>query len=195
LEGNRTLTDLREQFPILDIDRTVELCAELGVHHKYRGAFPEPFTIDLLATYSTSTGFENIAYSIKTPEDAANPATRLRLKVEHLWCRENGISWKLVDTSSFDAVLLSNLRFLRGWFRHRIDPDYHSANMFADQFLNCYATSEHLDSIIILASRKLRIDLATAHNLFRYCGWHDMIKVSLIDHISLDRPLVLRHEQ
>lgn len=117
LERQSIVIDIREQWPILDIDRTLELALELGVKHPYRKTFIEPFTIDFLITELGENGVSYRAASIKTKEDAADPAIRRRLAVEHQWCAERHVPWFLVDTTNFDKQLLSNLRFMRSWYR------------------------------------------------------------------------------
>ena len=191
-ERRPTSVDLREQWPIFDIDRTLELCAQFGVNHGYRGAYPEPFTIDLLITESINGELRDRAASIKTPEDAAKPEVRLRLAVEYAWCRERGIPWTLVDTSAFSKTMLATLRFMRSWFQNRYEPDIDGAMRFSDQFQASYTPNILLDELIRKAAKRLRLSEAVAQNTFHYCAWADHIGVSLTHSLSLDRPLVLR---
>lgn len=66
LERKASVVDIREQWPILHIDRTLELCAEQGASHKFRGAYPEPFTIDFVVTEEVDGKIFHRAASIKT---------------------------------------------------------------------------------------------------------------------------------
>jgi len=50
LERRAGTAEIREQWPILDMDRTLELCARFGVRPRMRNGYPEPFTIDFLVT-------------------------------------------------------------------------------------------------------------------------------------------------
>lgn len=191
-ERKPTVVDIREQWPILDLDRTLELCAKFGVRHNYRGAFPEPFTIDFLITHSIDGKLHYSAKSIKTPEDAANPEIRLRLQVEYEWCLERGIPWTLIDTSQFSKELLSNLRFMRVWFQNHYKPDSDGATLFAKQFNASYRTNVRLDELIHLTAKHLRLSDDIAGDTFRYCAWSSRIDVSLKHPLALNRPLILR---
>ena len=192
VERQKSTVDIQECWPIFDIDRTIELCATLGVRHQYRGSFPTPFTIDFLITESVDDQLMYRAASIKTPEDAADPKVRQRLEVENRWCRERGIPWTLVDTSHFDRTLLSNLLFMRTWFRHHYDPNEDVESRFAESFRAIYATNVPLAALIEETAKVLRFPVPLAIDVFRYCAWSDRIAVSLKHPLSLNMPLVLR---
>lgn len=91
LERRAGTAEIREQWPILDMDRTLELCARFGVRPRIRNGYPEPFTIDFLITERVDGQLRNRAASVKSPEDAQDPDTRLRLAVEHAWCQDHDI--------------------------------------------------------------------------------------------------------
>jgi hypothetical protein len=192
VERQKSTVDIQECWPIFDIDRTVELCATLGVRHQYRGIYPAPFTIDFLITESVDGQLKYRAASIKTPEDAADPEVRRRLEVEHRWCSERGIPWTLIDTSQFDKVLHSNLLFMRTWFRHHYIPDAKSEARFLQSFRMAYVRNVPLAALIKETAKTLRIPDTLATDTFRYCAWTDGVPVSLRHALSLNMPLVLR---
>ncbi|KXB29230.1 hypothetical protein AT959_18785 [Dechloromonas denitrificans] len=192
MERKSTLLDLREQWPILDIDRTLELCRQFGVRHPFRGPYPEPLTIDFLITEMVNDSVTHRAASIKTPSDALDPEIRRRLAVEHAWCSERGIPWTLVDTSAFTKTMLATLRFMRTWFSNRYEPDQDRAARFSEYFLGEYGTNILLSELIRKTARLMCINEAEAQNLFRYCAWSAHLDVSLTHQLELDRPLVLR---
>lgn len=192
MERRASTVEIREQWPILDIDRTLELCAKLGVSHGFRKGFPEPFTIDFLITERINGELKYRAASIKSPKDARDPQVRQRLAVEHAWCREHGIPWTLVDTTSFDKTVLENLRFMRTWYRHRYVPDPSLESRFLRQFRAEYAPNILLKELISRLSKSLRQTRAVVGDMFRYCTWHNHIETSLFQPLTLNSPVVLR---
>lgn len=190
-ERRPSVIDIQEQWPILDIDQTLKLCAQSGVRHSYRGAYPEPFTIDFLITEMIDGEVKCRAASIKTPEDAADPEVRQRLAVELAWCRERGIPWSLVDTSAFNRTLLANLRFLRAWFVNHYKPNFESVALFTQQFQVSYGTNILLDELIERVATRLHLASSLARNTFLYCAWSGRIKVSFQHPLSLNQPLTL----
>lgn len=194
IERKQGTADIREQWPILDIDRTLELCQIYGVHHQYRASYPEPFTIDFLITTNLGGKRTYRAASVKTAEDARDPEVRVRLMIENVWCREQGIPWTLIDTSTFNKTLLANLRFMRAWFRHGYHPELGSVQQFSQQFAASYARNIPLKELIRHIANRLRKPEALATDEFRYCVWADFIKISLTQPLALNKPLALQED-
>ena len=185
------VVDIREQFPILHLHGTQKLCAELGVVHPRKGGFPEPFTIDFVVSRKTPSGLVHEAKSIKTPADAVDPAVRLRLKVEHRWCQQAGIDWKLILTDGFTDDLATTLTFMRGWHRHRYTPEKERADQFAKTFESVYKPNVPLKDLLEECSARAMRGYSQCSNDFRYCSWSNRINVDLASRLSLDLPVVL----
>jgi len=192
LERRSGVLDIREQWPILDIARTIELCTELGIRHNFRKGFPEPFTIDFLITEVRGDERSFRAASVKTPEDAADPAVRVRLAVEERWCSERGIPWTLVDTSHFSRTLLETLRFIRTWSRHRYEPSPAREAVFMEAFRKAYTRNELLSHLMARLSKGLRLPPTQTLDTFRYCVWSNEIEISFSHSVALNKPLVLK---
>lgn len=192
MERKPSTVDIQEQWPILDIDRTLELCAKYDVRHPYRKSYPEPFTIDFLITSKSDDGeLSWRAASIKTPKDAVNPDIRQRLFIEYAWCKEHGIPWTLVDTSQFDKTMLANLRFMRTWHRHRYVPNPENETLFVKQFKLSYSKNIRLKELIQCTGKTLQLPDDVAQDTFRHCTWLNLIDTSLKHPLAFDKPLVL----
>lgn len=192
LERRATTVDIREQWPILDIDRTLELCSQFGVRHAVRNGYPEPFTIDFLITEKIDGELKYRAASIKSAKDAQNPRVRLRLAVEYAWCQERGIPWTLVDTSQFDRTLLQNLRFLRSWFRHQYVPDSVLENQFMDRFKTVYEPNCPLNRLLNQISTSLKRPRPLIEDSFRYCAWSGRFQPLMEHRLALNTPVMLQ---
>lgn len=193
LERRRAVQDCREQFPILDITRTLELCEELGVRHPHKGFYPEPFTIDFMITEIEDGKPCFRAASIKTPRDAVKPAVLHRLAVEHRWCAEHNIPWTLVDTSELGDTVLVNLRFMRAWFLHRHTPDYPQAVRFAACLLDGYQRNTLIDELVHDVCQRLHIPIDAGRDIFRFCTWSGLLPICLSSALAFNLPLVLRN--
>lgn len=191
IERAPNVVDIREQWPILDLDRTLRLCSDLGVRHGFRGAYPEPFTIDFLITEANEGVVSFRAASIKTSKDANNPKVRQRLAVEYEWCRELGIPWTLIDTSSFDKTVLNTLRYIRRWYQNHHAPDVQQADFFAQQFLAHYLPNVTLQSLLGTMAKRLGILDSLATDIFCYCAWSNRVPISLKHPLLMNKPVVL----
>ena len=191
-ERRPDVVDIRENWPILDLARTVELCAKLGVRHSSKGLYPFPFTIDFLITEKAVGGLRHVGASIKTPRDARNQLVCKRLNIEYQWCRENGIDWALIDTSGFTDTLLSTLRFMRRWFRNRYEPTESRVACFLEYFSRAYQRNVVLGAILEKISARMRLDLNEVENLFTYSAWKGSIPICVEQELRLDRPTALK---
>lgn len=195
LERQHDVSDVREQFPILHLHGTLQICASLGIQHTRRAGYPEPFTLDFVVTRQTSAGPVHQARSVKTPEDAKDPAVRRRLQVEHMWCKQNDIDWKLVDTTGFSNDLFSTLVFLRGWHRHGHRPTQSGCEEFSEAFRRAYSRNTPLNELLSVCSKKMGVSQAQAQDAFRFCGWANWIKVDISQKLSLHLPVVLHGDE
>jgi hypothetical protein len=197
MERRRSVIDIREQWPILDIATTLRMCARLGINHPHRRAYPEPETVDFLVDEIEEERVHRLrAVAIKTPEDAKNPQKLLRLPVQQTWCDERGIPWYLADMSAIAEadikLVLETLVYLRLWFRRGTpEPSMTAAERYAHVFLNGYEENTPLEELIDRTAKALRLEEAAAIRLFRYCAWSDLIPVDVLRRVRLDLPLVL----
>ena len=194
IERRRTTIDIREQWPIFDMDSTLRLCTQFKAAHPFKGAYPQPMTLDFLITERNADGeITERAASIKDAKRAAKPGVQRRLAAERAWCQEKKLPWTLVDTSGFSKRLLENLRFLRSWYRQGYVPNKGDEQVFLDVFTRVHSSRLTLAELINEVARILKIPFDLAENRFRYCGWYDEIPVDLTsDDIALNRPLRLR---
>jgi len=196
LERRPGVIDIREQWPILNIDQTLVICQELGVHPRYENDAPVPFTLDFLVTFEFKGERRYQAKSIKTPEDAVDPKVRKRLLVEHLWCKSKKLEWALIKTDGFSGtskkVVFENLSFMREWFRNRYEPDAKEVQEFLKVFWRYYNPDLRLDDLMERCVRALRIADGKADNILRFALWRMDIKTSLAERIAFNRPLILK---
>lgn len=189
VERNKSTADVREQWPILDIDYTLALCRQYGVQHPFRAGHPEPFTLDFLITERSPTGLRYRASTIKTPADGIDPGVRRRLAIERDWCEVKGIPYSLVDTTEFNRTLLNGLRFARGWYRHRVTISDKKALAYCRVFAESYSRQFTMHQLIERSARDLAIDVDVSQDLFRYCIWRSYIPVDFRRPLALNLPV------
>ncbi|EML1601071.1 MULTISPECIES: TnsA endonuclease N-terminal domain-containing protein [Burkholderia] len=191
LERSRSIIDIREHWPILDLDRTLQLSRQCGVHHPFRNGAPEPFTLDFLVTELTDKGLTYRAANLSPTVANLHDRSGQLLYVQYLWCIENGVPWFRVDTSQFDRKVLQNLRYIRSWFLHQYRSDDELAESYAETFLACYERNVPLQSLLVASRQRLHLTDTAALDTFLYCAWSERIPVSLTHRLALSAPVVL----
>jgi hypothetical protein len=193
-ERDPKVLDIRENFPIFDIDWTMEACARIGIRHPYQDGHPFPFTLDFVLTESANREVADRVESIKTPADAADNKVRTRLTVEANWCRiRPKVPYALIDTSAYvDKQLLSMLTFMRAWFPRRYEPNTQREARFERVFSAGYERNIPLQELIQKGAKTMRLPEDLALDMFRFCAWHDWIPVSLKHPLAMNRPVIMR---
>jgi hypothetical protein len=191
LERRANVTDIREQFPILDIPGTLNLCSQQNVRHAYKSGYPEPFTIDFLVTELVDGVEITRAASIKPANKATNQRVRARLAIECDWCHDRTIPWTLVDTSKFTSTVLDTLRFIRGWFQSGYVPQPDVEKRFVEIFSQIYRPNNTLLEMLNSVANWSNISQTEAQIIFRYCAWSRSIEIDIERRLDLRGPISL----
>lgn len=193
-ERLRSVVDIREHWPILDLDRTLQLSQECKVNHPLRNGVPEPVTLDFLVTELTDNGPMYRAANLSPGVANLSARSGQLLRLQQLWCIENGISWFRVDTSQLNRTVLHNLRFIRAWFRHQYHGSDELADSYAATFLACYQRNVPLRLLLGESRRRLHLTETAAYDTFLYCAWSERIPISLVHRLALNAPVVLEND-
>ena len=142
LEWSDTVLDVRDQYPLHDVEETIRIAHQLGVRHPApmsRGKMtcPPTMTTDFLVTISGLGGQDSLAAIYVKPSANLEQATEGRRKVQRLlqkaeiertyWSRRN-VPFKVVTERDIPENLWRNLdlilplRTLDG-YAFRTDPD------------------------------------------------------------------------
>lgn len=190
-ERQPAVVDIREHWPILELDRTVELSQAFGINHPMHDDMPEPFTLDFLITEQNETGITYRASCLSPVSDSPTARSERLLQLQYRWCQENGIAWYRVETTQFDRVILHNLRYIRSWFRHQYCVDEVAADAYATTFLAAYQRNVPLHKLLAIAARHMHQSETVALDTFLYCAWSDRIPIALTRRLAINAPIVL----
>ncbi|WP_219834243.1 TnsA endonuclease N-terminal domain-containing protein [Paenibacillus sp. R14(2021)] len=104
------ITDIREQYPLLPIQRTIEIARELGIDHPKDPKTKEPIvlTTDFMLTESNDTPF---ARTLKHAGDM-NIRTIEKLTIEQRYYMELGINWRVVTDRELPRAFVLNVEWL-----------------------------------------------------------------------------------
>ncbi|WP_187637238.1 MULTISPECIES: TnsA endonuclease N-terminal domain-containing protein [Paraburkholderia] len=193
LERRRTISDIRERWPILDLNRTLQLAYKFDVVHPCRAGVPEPLTFDFLITDQTAEKTYK-AINLFRAENSLNAREQSLMRIRKAWCDEKGVDWVLVDSSPISRTVVHTLRFIRTWYVNCYKPNAAVSKRFSERFLKEYARNVVLDELVEKTGRYLGLRPDTRLDTFRYCAWIDQIPVSLKHRLACDLPLVLRLE-
>ena len=105
--------DIREQFPLLPIEHTIEIAEMCGIRHPSDRATKEPvvMTTDFLIKLQQPIGSIEKAITIKPAKDL-NKRTVEKFEIERRFYQAKGIHWVIGTENEIDEVLVENIKWV-----------------------------------------------------------------------------------
>jgi hypothetical protein len=193
------VVDIREQFPLLPVQRTQQIAEELGITPPRLPGTNESYvmTCDFLLTIRTPFGPRYLAQTVKPATELAKPRVLEKLEIERRFWHWKKIPFGVVTDRGLPADLVWNLDFVSAFS----DP-YVVAEQLGtytiDQLLDLLgaalwrASSEPLGSVCHRVEQQLALAAGVGLMLVRHAiasgAWH----VDLSCRLDPSRPLQLR---
>lgn len=110
LDWSEKTIDIREQFPLSDLEDAIKIADRLGIRYPYdrKSGFPYVLTTDFLITTEKGT----VARSVKLAKDLDNPRVCEKLEIERQYWKNKGIEWRLVTENEISRVKARNIEWL-----------------------------------------------------------------------------------
>lgn len=117
LEFSNDVIDIREQYPLLPIEDTMDIAMELGVTHPKDPQTNEPIvmTTDFLITKNNNGEYVEIARTIKSKDDLLNKRILEKFEIERLYWKRKEIDWGIVTENEIDKIIAHNISFVQGY--------------------------------------------------------------------------------
>lgn len=117
-EWDDKVVNIREQFPIIERQKTMEIAEMLGYQHPKSKTtnVNAVMTIDFLITYKDKGGqLKTVARSIKPFKELFKKRTLEKLIIEKYYCESIGMDWAVVTEKEINRNLAINLQELRDY--------------------------------------------------------------------------------
>jgi len=113
------VTDIREQYPLLPLEETLEIAKRCGFDHPGVPSKDDPKTLepivmttDFLITLMIDGKRVERARAIKYADDLQSPRVLEKLEIERRYWEARGISWGIVTEHEIPSVLSDNVEIL-----------------------------------------------------------------------------------
>lgn len=120
LDWSDEVIDIREQYPILPIEFTMEVARQLGIRHPSdpKLHMDKVITLDLLVTVRDPGGGPPHlrAHSVKETKDLEDDRTLDKLEIERACCPSQAIQWGLTTEQDLPMQAVHNLLYLHDYF-------------------------------------------------------------------------------
>ena len=119
LEWSKIVTDIREQYPLLPLEETLDIAKQCGFDHPAIQSKHDPktrdpivMTTDFLITLMIDGQRVERARTVKYADDLQSPRVLQKLEIERRYWEARGISWGIVTEHEIPTVLADNVEIL-----------------------------------------------------------------------------------
>ena len=110
LDWSDEVIDIREQFPLLELQRIIEIAEKAHIQYPYdnKSGFPYVLTSDFFI--ETTRGFEVV--TIKESTELKKLRVREKLEIERRYWNEKNVKWSIVTEKEIDQIKAKNIEWL-----------------------------------------------------------------------------------
>ena len=105
------VVDIKEQFLLEPLSRTVEIAEELGIKHPHINGVIVPMTTDFVITLQTTDGLKDIVRTVK-PASKLSKRNLETFEIERRFFEEKGIDWGIVLAENLPTTFIMNIRWI-----------------------------------------------------------------------------------
>ncbi|PRR70118.1 TnsA endonuclease N-terminal domain-containing protein [Clostridium thermopalmarium] len=190
LEWEDQVLDIREQFPLLPIEMTINIADLIGVRHPTDPKTKEPvvMTTDFLITLKQHNKVFDIARALKYTNELDKYRTIEKFEIERRFWTYKGINWGIVTEMEINATMADNIRELHQSYWLCDDPSFNQkdVDVFYEFFIQMAKTYPELPVIYLTKEfdRKTGCLYGTGIQILKYLLAHKIIKTDMTRKIS-----------
>lgn len=131
LEWSDSVTDIREQFPIIEYEVTQEIAKDMGIKHPLDDAsgFPYILTTDFLISTSGDGKTIEIARTVKPAKDLESTRVVEKLEMERRYWAAKGVDWGIITEHEIPRVLVKNIEIIHPAYKLEATPEIDVPNL------------------------------------------------------------------
>ncbi len=113
LEWSIIVIDIREQFPLLPLEATLEIANRLGIKHPTDPVtqLPVVMTTDFIIDFIVDGKIRKCARTFKQESDVSD-RTAEKLQIERVYWEERGVDWGIVTEQEINEQIAANVKWI-----------------------------------------------------------------------------------
>lgn len=199
LDFSDEIIDIREQYPLLPIEDTLDIALELGVEHPANPQTGEPIvmTTDFLITINKNDQFVDLARTIKSKDDLLDKRVLEKFEIERQYWKRKEIDWGIVTNEEIDKVIAHNISFVHGYKNiDNIDSFLEISNSeikdLIYEFLRRIVDDKRsMRNICSEFDNDMYLEKGSSLSIFKYLVINKVIDISLKEKIDINKNIVI----
>lgn len=131
LDWSDSVTDIREQFPLIEYGITQEIAKDMGVKHPIDTAsgFPYVLTTDFLISIYSDGKTVEIARTVKPARELESTRVIEKFEIERRYWIAKGIDWGIVTEHEIPRTLAANIDVIHSAYNLEATPEMDVPNL------------------------------------------------------------------
>ncbi|MGJ9381849.1 TnsA endonuclease N-terminal domain-containing protein [Salipaludibacillus sp. CF4.18] len=194
LESMPNVLDIRERYPLLPVEETIQIADELGVKHPFDRKKQEHIVMctDFLVEHEFQNETFFKAYSVMTDNGLSGTSVLRKTMVERMFWQNQGIAFSVITESDIPKKLANNI----DWLWRAKDIEYLPIRDLKELLVVEEVLSDILkDSLLplakacLLGDKKLEIKPGTSIQFVKHFIFHRYWEVDLKVILTTGQPL------
>ena len=131
LEWSDSVTDIREQFPLIEYEIAQEIAKDMGIKYPIDDAsgFPYILTTDFLISIFSNGKTIEIARTVKPAKDLESTRVIEKFELERRYWTAKGVDWGIVTEHEIPRVLAKNIEVIHPSYKLEATPEMDVPNL------------------------------------------------------------------
>lgn len=173
LEWKDEIIDIREQYPLLDVERAMEIANKIGVKYPVdrKSETPYVLTTDFLITVFENGREYYIARTVKPSKELEKMRVLDKFEIERRYYLEKNIDWAIVTEKDIPMQLVENISWLHAFYKLEITEslDIDELSFLADLLKDeLYKSNNFIRDVFSRFDKEHNLEKGTARYLFRH---------------------------
>jgi hypothetical protein len=124
-EWSDAIVDIREQFPLLDLDLSMSIAEEMAINHPKdpQSNSPYPFTTDFMLFVRQGEKIVQKARTFKLTKDLGSKSVAEKSELEKRYYAAKGIDWGIITEKEVPKLLAENIEWVHTAYRLEENAD------------------------------------------------------------------------
>lgn len=179
LEWSDKVLDIREQFPLSDVELTADIAQKAGIEYPRDNisGFPYVLTCDFMIT--TTDGLK--ARTVKCTSEFQNKRTLEKLEIERRYWESAGVDWKIVTEREIPKQKCRNIE----WLYVSADiPEYLTNQQMREELLYQVNTAVPIITVVKIFDEKHGLPLGSGLSLLKNMIWNKELACDMESHLA-----------
>jgi hypothetical protein len=172
-EWSDAVTDIKEQFPLLDLDLAMSIADGMGMKYPIdpHSGTPYVLTTDFMLSVNQNGEKVEIARTVKPSTELSKKRVAEKLELERRYYAAKGIDWGIVTEQEIPKILAGNIEWIYSAYRLEVNPEMDIPELYSLATILKSRLQENnntINKVTTALDREMNLESGTSLYLFKH---------------------------